>query len=271
MHFYIGYWPIVPRGPPLLRGPDKGLLNDPRKRPAPLLYSSAGLDPNADRAAQEPSKPLWSSPTSGARPMANKLSQDKKRTVISALVEGNSIRSIERMTGVHRDTICRLLVRVGDGCEAMMRERFTGLDLEDVQVDEIWTYVAKKQRTVIRSAERVNPEQGDQWVFVALDAGTKLVPCWLVGKRSGANAYRIVRELADRIDGPFQLTTDAFAGYKSALNTVVRRGIDYATQIKSYTATNPSFGRYSPPRVSRCTAEVVCVFRPMVITHYGAT
>ena len=71
--------------------------------------------------------------------MANKLSQDKKRTVISALVEGNSIRSIERMTGVHRDTICRLLVRVGDGCEAMMRERFTGLDLEDVQVDEIWT------------------------------------------------------------------------------------------------------------------------------------
>ena len=47
MHFYIGYWPIVPRGPPLLRGPDKGLLNDPRKRPAPLLYSSAGLDPNA--------------------------------------------------------------------------------------------------------------------------------------------------------------------------------------------------------------------------------
>lgn len=69
--------------------------------------------------------------------MANVLAQDKKRTILSALVEGNSIRSIERMTNVHRDTICRLLVRVGTGLEAMMRERFCGLDLEDIQVDEI--------------------------------------------------------------------------------------------------------------------------------------
>ncbi len=77
--------------------------------------------------------------------MANKLSRDKKRMIISALVEGASVRSVERITGCHRDTICRLLVRVGEGCEAMMRERFNGLRLDDLQVDEIWTYVQKKQ------------------------------------------------------------------------------------------------------------------------------
>ncbi len=189
--------------------------------------------------------------------MANVLAPEKKRLIISALTEGNSIRSIERMTGCHRDTICRLLLRVGEGCQAMMRERFNGLRLDDLQVDEIWTFVQKKQAAVIRSGRRVNPKHGDQWVFVALDAETKLVPHWIVGKRNGYNAYQMISELARRIDGPFQLTTDAFTGYKAALGVVAARGIDYATQTKSYTATNPSFGRYSPPSVSRCTAEVV--------------
>ncbi len=189
--------------------------------------------------------------------MANVLSEEKKETILAALVEGNSIRSIERMTKVHRDTICRLLVRVGEGCEAMMRERFVGLDLEDIQLDEIWTYVGKKQATIIRSGERVDPREGDQWVFVALDAGTKLVPAWVVGKRDGVNSFHIVNELAERINGSFQLTTDAFSGYKTAYPVIARNGIDYATQTKSYSATNPSFGRYSPPRVSHCTTEIL--------------
>lgn len=189
--------------------------------------------------------------------MANKLAHEHKRMIISALVEGNSIRSIERMTGVHRDTICRLLVRVGTGLEAMMRERFTGLDLTDVQVDEIWTYVGKHQARIIHSGERVKPDHGDQWVFVALDAETKLVPCWVVGKRSGENAFKLVRDLTERIDGRFQLTTDKFAGYKSIRGLVAAHGIDYGTQQKSYSRTDPVFGGYAPPRVSRCTDEVV--------------
>jgi hypothetical protein len=94
--------------------------------------------------------------------------------VISALVEGNSIRSAERMTDTHRDTIMRLLVQVGAGCEKLMDERMRGLGCRRVQVDEIWTFVGKKQRWV--TAEDDRSRVGDQWTFVALDADTKLVP-----------------------------------------------------------------------------------------------
>ncbi len=112
------------------------------------------------------------------------LSMREKVTVVTALTEGNSIRSIERMTGIHRDTIMRLLVSVGERCAILMDRKMQSVVCRRVQCDEIWTYVGKKARHVRKSD---SPELGDQWIFVALDADTKLIPAYLVGKRSSDN------------------------------------------------------------------------------------
>src|SRR2546427_12425815 len=106
------------------------------------------------------------------------LSIQEKVTVVTALTEGNSIRSIERMTGIHRDTIMRLLVATGNNCAALMDRTMRELPCRRVQCDEIWTYVGKKARNVRKED---SPDLGDQWVFVALDAETKLIPAFLVG------------------------------------------------------------------------------------------
>ncbi len=131
----------------------------------------------------------------------NTLNLEKKIAVISALVEGNSIRSTERMTDVHRDTIMRLLVRTGEHCQALMDDRMRGVRARNVQVDEIWTFVAKKQKRV--NGEENAGEIGDQFVFVALDADTKLVPTFAVGKRDMTTAYYFMEVVLSTWFGPF--------------------------------------------------------------------
>jgi len=113
----------------------------------------------------------------------NVTSREKQIQILSALVEGNSIRSTERMIGVHRDTIMRLLVRVGDRCQVLMDEKLQGIHCEKLQLDEIWTFVAKKEGH-LKDTECHNSNIGDQFVFVALDPDTKLVPTFVVGKRT---------------------------------------------------------------------------------------
>ena len=102
----------------------------------------------------------------------NKLSTTRRTQIISCLVEGNSIRSTERMTNTHRDTIMRLMVQVGGGCTKLMDEHMRSLKCERLQVDEIWAYVGKKQRQVAPWED--HSRVGDQWTFVALDADLKL-------------------------------------------------------------------------------------------------
>src|SRR5947207_6657451 len=101
----------------------------------------------------------------------NRLNLARRTQVIAALVEGNSIRSTERMTGVHRDTIMRLMVEVGTGCAAIMDAKMRELPCKRIQCDEIWNYVGKKQRNV--KAEDDRSRVGDQWTFVAIDSDTK--------------------------------------------------------------------------------------------------
>lgn len=125
----------------------------------------------------------------------NCLKMEKKLAVISALVEGNSIRSIERMTGVHRDTIMRLLVSVGEKCTEILDKNLKGFHSKLIEVDEIWTFCGKKERR-LTAQEKLNPELGDQYVFVALDAQSKLVPNYLVGKRDGETALQFMLDLS---------------------------------------------------------------------------
>src|SRR4051794_9180388 len=124
----------------------------------------------------------------------NRLSTERQARIIHALVEGNSIRSIERMTDTHRDTIMRLSVRVGEGCSTLMYNEMRNLQCQRIQVDEIWSYVGKKQRNLTLADDR--SLLGDMWTFVALDPDTKLVPSYLVGKRDLPHAAAFLSDLS---------------------------------------------------------------------------
>ena len=113
----------------------------------------------------------------------NVLKAEKKLAVISALTEGCSIRSIVRMTGVHKKTVMKLLVEVGTKCEQMMKDKMYGIRCEAVECDEIWTFVGKKEGVMKADERKSNPEFGDQYTYIALDPTTKLIPAFHVGKR----------------------------------------------------------------------------------------
>src|ERR1700679_57954 len=117
--------------------------------------------------------------------MANVLNTDKQIAVISALAEGSSIRSIERMTGIHRDTIMRLGVRVGQGCTAMMDAKMRDLSCTRLELDEIWGFVGKKEAHVQPGDDA---QVGSVWAFCAIEADTKLVPSFKVGNRDHKSA-----------------------------------------------------------------------------------
>jgi IS1 family transposase len=162
----------------------------------------------------------------------NTLATDKKLSVLSAMIEGNSIRSTERMTGVHRDTIMRLVTRTGEQAVHFLDSRLRGLRPERVQADEIWTYVFKKQARIIGNDNP--PEYGDQYVFVGMDADTKLVISHLVGKRDQASTHYFMRDLSARIVTRIQLTTDGFRPYLRAVEDNFGGNVDYAQLIKVY-------------------------------------
>jgi IS1 family transposase len=177
----------------------------------------------------------------------NKLKFHKQETVIAALVEGNSVRSIERMTGVHRDTILRLMVRVGKGCERLLDGLMRDIDCRRVQVDEIWAYVGKKQRNVTPDDD--NERTGDVWTWVALDADTKLIPTYRVDQRSSRAAKLFINDLASRVQGRVQLSSDALKHYVSATEEAFGSAVDYGQIVKSYEFLKGGPGRYSPPKV----------------------
>lgn len=187
----------------------------------------------------------------------NVLSIEKKLQVISSLIEGNSVRSTERMTGVHRDTICRLLVAVGQNCAGLLDTHLQGLRCERLQCDEIWCFVAKKNRHV-RETDPV--EFGDQWVFVAMDADTKLVPSFVVGKRNAATTRDFVCDLMLRLDNRPQITTDGFRFYVDAVARYFGTDVDFAQLIKlygDYGQHDAGPGRYSPPPIVETISRII--------------
>ena len=127
--------------------------------------------------------------------MANVLNMDKQIAVIGALAEGSSIRSIERITGVHRDTILRLLVLAGERCQRLMDEKLKSLDVLDVEVDEIWGFVGKKESHKLKSEKQVEVI-GDAYCFVGMERNCKLVLCHHLGKRDQLSTNLFMRKLA---------------------------------------------------------------------------
>jgi IS1 family transposase len=190
--------------------------------------------------------------------MANVLSTDKQIGIISALCEGSSIRSIERMTGVHRDTIMRLGVKVGEGCAALMDAEMRNLNCTRLEMDEIWGFVGAKARNVRPDHFDDGGYAGDVWTFCAIDADTKLVPAFMVGQRDKATASAFVDDIASRMRNRVQISTDGLAAYVDAISEAFGRDVDYAQIVKTYgqvEATNNR--RYSAPEFVSSEKHVI--------------
>jgi IS1 family transposase len=162
--------------------------------------------------------------------MANVLNTDKQIAVISALAEGSSIRSIERMTGIHRDTIMRLGVKVGQGCTRLMDAKMRDLSCNRLEMDEIWGFVGKKERNVLPGENGV----GSVWTFCAIDAETKLVPAFKVGERDKATADAFCVDVAGRMKNRVQISIDALGAYVHAIEKSFGADVDYGQIVKTY-------------------------------------
>jgi len=188
--------------------------------------------------------------------MANILPREKQITAISALAEGSSIRSVERMTGIHRDTIMRLGVRVGEACQKFMDEKLRDLACRRIQVDEIWGFIGKKQAQTRPGEARKG--LGDVWTFVAIDRDTKLVPSFVVGKRDRYTAHVFMEDLSARMKNRIQLSSDAMGAYMEAVEAGFGVEVDYGQIVKTYESPEViEQRRYSPPEVVSVDRSVI--------------
>ena len=177
----------------------------------------------------------------------NVLKVEKKLAVLGCLVEGNSVRATSRLTGVEKKTILRLLVSVGSKCQKLLDTKMQNLGCRHIQCDEIWTFVHIKQKRLNGDHDHIR--MGDQYIFVALDAETRLVPCFRVGKRDAENTWYFVQDLQARLTHRVQLTTDGFRNYLPAVEDAFGANVDFAQLIKVYEHDESKRERYSPSDV----------------------
>jgi IS1 family transposase len=184
----------------------------------------------------------------------NRLPLLKRVAVVSALVEGNSLRSTCRMTGVAMNTVLKLLADLGEASAAYHEEHVRGVNAKRIQCDEIWQYVYAKAKNV--------PEEkkgtfgfGDVWTWTAIDPDTKLMVSYMVGPRNPHMAFELMNDVASRVAGKVQLTTDGLYWYPHAVENAFGIDVDYGVQIKQY--ADAQSGRYSPPSLVSSTREVI--------------
>jgi IS1 family transposase len=176
-----------------------------------------------------------------------RLPLDRAENVLRLLLEGMSVRSVERVTGVHRDTILRLLTLAGERCERLMEEKIRDLDVRDVEVDEIWGFVGKKEG---HKAEEDGAELGDAYCFVGMERSTKLVLAFHLGKRTVKSTDDFIGKLAYATsENRYQLTSDGFKPYVSAVKMILRDRVDFAQLVKVYGSPREGEQRYSPAEV----------------------
>src|SRR5712692_7051380 len=129
----------------------------------------------------------------------NKLSREQRSQAINCLIEGCSIRSTVRMTGISKKTVMRLVLEVGDLCARYQDEVFRNLPCKRIQVDELWAFLYCKQKNATATIKEKNPEAGDVWLWIAMDAESKLVPSWLLGGRDAGYAFEFINDLKNRL------------------------------------------------------------------------
>ena len=190
--------------------------------------------------------------------MANCLSRQDQVFALKLLVEGNSLRSIVRLTGIHRTTVINLMLRVGDKCREFLDRTQRNIEASRIECDEIWTFVQKKQGH-LTAEEKFDESIGDQYLYIAQDANTKLIITFALGKRNGEVTNAFIDDLSERIvlpnspnvpwgDKP-QISTDGWASYPGAIQDAFGSLASYGQLIKNYNnAEQP--GRYGPPTMS---------------------
>lgn len=185
----------------------------------------------------------------------NRLDANRRSMVVRCLVEGNSINSTVRMTGVAKNTVLKLLVEIGSACSAFLDERMRNLTCQRLQADEAWSFCYCKQKQVTQeiAEERI---AGDVWIWAAIDADTKLIPSWLLGKRDAGCAAEFMQDLSSRLVNRIQLTTDGLKVYMNAVIDAFADDIDYAILHKIYGSEPANESRYSPATCIGCEKKL---------------
>ena len=168
----------------------------------------------------------------------NILPIEKRVQIIQLLVEGNSMRSVERIVGCSINTVTKLLVEVGQACADYQDKAMRNLNCKRVQCDEIWSFVYAKERNVPDEFKDVFG-YGDVYTWTAIDADTKLIPSWLVGTRGSVSAKLFIDDLASHLSNRVQLTTDGHKAYLEAVEGAFGGGVDYAMLVKLYGENQP--------------------------------
>jgi len=185
------------------------------------------------------------------------IPEDKMLMAVKLMVEGNSVRSIQRITDLDQNTIMKILVLAGAKCERVMGALVRNVKVQDVEADEVWSFVGMKEK-------RVRPEDdptfGDAYVYVAIERHSKLVLNVTMGKRDQITTNVFIEGLRDAITstGRFQMSTDGFGPYKTAIPDTFGDRVDFAMLIKVYKAVPEGERRYSPAEVSSVEVVPVC-------------
>ena len=198
----------------------------------------------------------------------NNLPRDKQIDIIAALSEGMSIRAVERLTGVHRDTIMRLGARVGRGCAELHDRMFVGIRAPRIECDELWAFVGCKQRNVTRANV---PVKGDQYTFIAIAASAKAILAYRTGKRDGENTDLFIRDLRERVLGTPEISTDGFHPYRPAIRDAFGDRVAHGVITKTYSVTDlrrDASHRYSPAAVVAVAREAVIGQPKEISTSY---
>lgn len=185
-----------------------------------------------------------------ARPLGDmRIPLERAARVVHQLCEGTPLRGVERLCQTEKKTILKLLVRVGEGCERLLAELVRGVEVKDVQADEVWTYIHCKEKT--RERRRIaDPDAGDSYTFIGMERHTKMVLAFHVGRRDSWSAHDFMAKLAKATGERFQLSTDGFGAYPNAVSYHLGARADYAMLVKDYgSVTGEEARRYSPPRL----------------------
>ncbi len=184
-----------------------------------------------------------------------RLALDKMILCLRMLLEGNSIRSVERLTGVHRDTIIEAMVDAGKKCKRFLEETIQGIPVADIEADEVWGFVGCKERT--RQFHGYDPAvYGDAYCFTAIERTTKLIVAWHLGKRTPDDALDFADNLYHATRGRFQMTTDGFTPYRTAIPALFGPRVDFATLVKDYETPDEGQRRYSPADIVGITIRI---------------
>jgi len=170
-------------------------------------------------------------------PHMNNLPTEKKILAVFMLCENSSIRAVERMTGVHRDTIMRLGVRMGTGCKTILDDKMRGLSSERIEIDEMWGFIGMKQK---QADKKGLTNCGHIWTWIALDADSKAVPSFVTGSRSPEMAQEFISDLAPRLTKKVQITTDGLPTYRTAIAQAFEGNVNYGSLVKTYTEPAPN-------------------------------